>query len=93
MGSSWQEGVEGGINVKFGPDQTNPMRGTWNGTTSFPITGGRFTGGVPAIGDMWILTDVLTIGVDVYGPGSIILSLINTPGQTRSNWAILSVQP
>lgn len=92
MSSTWQEGVEGGINVKFSPQQTNPFRGTWAGTNAFPATGGRYTSGVPAIGDMWILTDTLTIGSDVYSPGSIILALTNTPGQTRSNWAVLAVQ-
>ncbi len=93
MGSSFQEGVEGGINVKFAPDQTNPFRGDYSGTTSFPTTGGRFTAGVPAAGDRWRLTAELTIGgTDVYSEGTIIEAAVNTPGQTTGNWIKYSVQ-
>lgn len=93
MGASWQEGVESGINVKFSPDQTNPFRGDYAGTTSFPTTGGRFTAGVPAAGDRWRLTATLTInGTDIYAPGTIIEAAINTPGQTTANWVKYATQ-
>ena len=92
MGSSWIEGVEGGANVKFSPDQVNPFRGDWAGTTAFPTTGGRYTAGVPAAGDRWRLTATLTIGSDVYSPGTIIEAAINTPGQTNANWIKYAVQ-
>ena len=93
MGSSWQEGVEGGISVKFSPTQTDPFRGDFSGTNAFPTTGGRFTGGVPAAGDRWRLTATLTIGgTDIYAPGTVIEAAINTPGQTTANWIKYAVQ-
>lgn len=71
---------------------TDHYRGDWAGTTTFPATGGTYTGGVPKAGNRWRLTDTLVIGVDVYGPGSIIEAAINTPGQTRANWNIYAAQ-
>lgn len=72
--------------------QIGNYRGDWAGTTAFPATGGTFTGGVPGAGNRWRTTDVLTIGADVYAPGSIIEAAINTPGQTRANWNIYAMQ-
>ncbi len=93
MGVSWLEAVEGGVNVKVSPDQVNPFRGDYAGTTSFPTTGGRYTGGIPAAGDRWRLTNELIIdGTDIYSPGTIIESAINTPGQTTGNWIKYAVQ-
>lgn len=93
MGSQWIVGVEGGVSVKYSPDQVNPFRGDYSGTTSFPTTGGRFTGGIPAAGDRWRLTNTLTInGTDIYPPGTIIESAINTPGQTTGNWIKHAIQ-
>lgn len=93
MGSQWILGVEGGVSVKYSPDQVNPFRGDWAGTTSFPTTGGRYSGGVPAAGDRWRLTAELTInGTDVYSEGTIIEAAINTPGQTTGNWIKISAQ-
>lgn len=93
IGSSYFEIVEGGVNKKITPDQTNPFRGDYSGTNSFPTTGGRFTGGVPAAGDRWRLTNTLTIdGTDIYAPGTIIESTINTPGQTTGNWIKYAMQ-
>lgn len=92
MAASAIEGVESGTNVQYTPDQTNPFRGSWAGTTSFPTTGGRYTGGVPAAGDHWVLTDELVVSGNVYSEGSIIFSKVNLPGQSLSNWAVLSVQ-
>lgn len=93
MGSSWIEGVEGGVNVKYSPDQVNPFRGDFAGTTSFPTTGGRYIGGVPAAGDRWRLTDELVIdGTDFYSAGTIIEAAINAPGQTTGNWIKIAAQ-
>ena len=93
MGASWIAGVEAGISVKYTPEQVNPFRGDWAGTTAFPATGGRFTGGVPAAGDRWRLSNTLTIGgTDIYAPGTIIEAAINTPGQTTANWIKIAVQ-
>lgn len=72
--------------------QIGNYRGDWAGASAFPATGGTFTDGVPAAGNRWRLTAVLTIGSDVYDIGSIIEAAINTPGQTRANWTIYSVQ-
>lgn len=87
------EAVQGGVNVKFDPDYVNHARGDWAGTSAFPATGGTFTGGVPARGNRWRLTDTLVIGSDVYAPGTIIEAAINTPGQTTGNWIKYSMQP
>lgn len=92
MGASWIEGVEGGVNVKYSPDQVNPFRGDWAGTTAMPTTGGRYTGGAPAEGDNWVLTNELEIWGNVYSVGSVIFSKVNNPGQTQANWLVLSVQ-
>ena len=87
MAASWIAGVEGGVSVKYSPDQVNPFRGDYAGTTSFPSSGGRYAGGVPAAGDRWRLTAELVInGTDFYSAGTIIEAAINTPGQTTGNW-------
>lgn len=92
MASQWIVGVEGGVSVKYSPDQVNPFRGDWAGTNAFPTTGGRYTAGVPAQGDRWRLTAQLTIGSDIYDAGTIIEAAINTPGQTNANWIKHAVQ-
>lgn len=92
MAASAIEGVEGGVNVQYTPSQTNPFRGSWAGTTAFPTTGGRYTAGAPAGGDQWYLENELTVSGNVYSQGSIIFSKVNNPGQSLSNWAVLSVQ-
>lgn len=73
-------------------DLLTPFRGQWAGTTAFPETGGRHTGGVPRAGDHWFLTAELEVGGNNYGPGTVIMALVNTPGQTLTNWAKLSGQ-
>lgn len=67
-------------------------RGDYAGTTTMPTTGGNFTLGVPAGGDRWRLTNTLTIGGNVYPPGTIIEAMINEPGQTLTNWAFYAMQ-
>jgi hypothetical protein len=73
-------------------NQMNSFRGTWGGTNAFPTTGGRGPSGSPGEGDQWLLTAELTVGGTVYSPGTIIMALINTPGQTLSNWAKFGMQ-
>jgi hypothetical protein len=65
------------------------FRGDYAGGTSMPTTGGNYTAGAPAAGDEWRLTDVLTIGGNVYGAGTIIKAMINSPGDTVANWAFI----
>lgn len=84
---------QGGNSGSIGEDLLNPNRGDYAGTTSFPTTGGRYTGGAPMRGDRWRLTAVLTIGgTDVYDVGTIIEAATNAPGQTTANWIKYAVQ-
>lgn len=84
---------KGGDAAKINEDLLNPYRGDFAGTNSFPVTGGRFTGGVPMRGDRWRLTSTLTIGgTDIYAPGTIIEAATNSPGQTTGNWVKYAVQ-
>lgn len=73
------------------PD-TDHWRGEWDGTTTLPTTGGTYTGSAPGAGDEWILTNELAIGGNVYAAGTIIKALVNSPGQTLTNWAFLANQ-
>lgn len=92
-GTELYEIVQGGVNKKVSQSVSNPYRGDYAGGTSFPETGGRLSGGIPAAGDKWRLTSTLTIGgADVYEAGTIIESAIDTPGQTTGNWIKYAVQ-
>lgn len=91
-GAELYEVVQGGLNKKATQSMLNPFRGDYAGTTTLPTTGGTFTGGVPGAGNEWRLTATLTVGGNVYEAGTIIKAMVNTPGQTLSNWAFLSVQ-
>lgn len=87
---------KGGVARSVDEDLLNPARGDYDGSANaFPTTGGRFTAGVPMIGDRWrIVTTPLTIGgTDVYDIGTVIEAAQNTPGQTTGNWIKYSVQP
>jgi hypothetical protein len=70
----------------------NHWRGDWAGTNALPATGGSGTSGAVAAGNEWRLTNELTIGGNVYAPGTIIKAMTNVPGQTLANWAFLAVQ-
>jgi hypothetical protein len=86
-GNEYQEIIQGGVNKKLSKDLDNPNRGDYAGGTSFPSTGGRYTGGAPMRGDRWRLTGILTIGgTDIYAPGILIEAATNAPGQTTGNW-------
>lgn len=91
-GTELYEIVQGGVNKKVTQSLSNPFRGDWASATLFPSTGGTYTGGVPAAGNKWRLTNTLTIGADVYSPGTIIEAAISTPGQTTANWLKYSMQ-
>lgn len=92
--SSWIEAVEGGANVKFSPAQTDPFRGTFVGTTAFPSTGGRFTGGAPAAGDRWVvITNPIIVGGNVYPPGTVVEAIVNSAGATTlTDWIKYATQ-
>lgn len=98
-GSEVFEVIQGGVNRQVSIDSVvipagglDHWRGDYAGTTTMPTTGGNFTGGVPAAGDEWRLTDTLVIGGNTYSPGTIIKAMINTPGQTLTNWGFLAMQ-
>lgn len=91
-GSELYEIVQGGVNKKVTQSISNQFRGDWSGTALFPSTGGTYLGGVPGAGNRWRLTNTLTIGVDVYSPGTIIEAAVNIPGQTTGNWIKYSTQ-
>jgi hypothetical protein len=85
MNSSWQEGVEGGLNVKFAPSNTNPFRGDFDPTGDvLPSSGGRYTGGVPAIGDTWRLT------ADYKGWRGLVQAAVNNPS-SESDWNFINL--
>lgn len=73
-------------------DSQKPFRGAWSTSNAFPSTGGRFTGGIPLAGDMWTLTVDLSVGGNFYPAGTVLMALVNTPGQTLTNWAKLANQ-
>ena len=83
---------QSGSAVSWTPDLINNFRGDWAGTTTLPATGGTFTGGVPGAGNEWRLTAELTISGNVYAAGTIIKAMVDTPGQTLTNWAFIATQ-
>lgn len=85
---------QGGDAKSISEDLLNPNRGDWNGTTTFPSTGGRFTGGAPMRGDRWRLTSVLVVSGSVYDIGTIVEAAVNSAGSTTiSDWIKYAVQP
>jgi len=81
-----------GTNRKVLLSNLNNFRGDWAGTTSLPTIGGTYISGAPAAGNEWRLSNELNIDGNTYAAGTIIKAMINTPGQTLSNWAFISVQ-
>jgi len=78
---------------KATPIGGDSYRGTWSGTTAFPSTGGRFTGGVPLKGDRWKLTAQLVVGGNVYDPGTIVEAAVNNAGATTlTDWNKYAMQ-
>jgi hypothetical protein len=65
-------------------------RGQYNPTITslFPITGGRGISGLPIKGDMWEASASGTMNGVAIEIGWWFRALVNTPGQTASNWAI-----
>lgn len=56
----------------------------------FPSTGGSGGGGAIQMGDYWNITVGGTLGGSTTSPGDLVLALVNTPGQTSSNWLIIN---
>jgi len=83
--------LENIIDSKVNNDTTSQFRGSWATGNAFPTTGGS-GGGAPVAGDMWNITVDLSVGGNFYPSGTVIMALIDTPGQTLTNWAKFSMQ-
>lgn len=85
---------QGGSAKSWTPDLLQMNRGDWAGTTAFPTTGGTYTGGVPARGNKWRLTNDLSVGGNFYPAGSVIEAAVDNPGATTvTDWIKYAVQP
>ena len=65
-------------------------RGSFNASVNtYPTTGGSGTASAILKGDIWTISVIATSGVLLgYPVGTNVRALVNTPGQTGSNWAI-----
>jgi hypothetical protein len=54
----------------------------------FPSTGGSGAGGGILKGDLWTVSVAGTLGGNAVTPGDLVRALVDTPGQTASNWAV-----
>ena len=57
----------------------------------FPSSGGSGTAGAILKGDLWYISVAGTLGGTSVVVGSSVRALVDTPGQTSSNWSILNV--
>lgn len=58
-------------------------------TNTFPSTGGTGSGGAVLKGNTWRISVAGTPGSVSVEPGTLIMALVDTPGQTLANWTIL----
>jgi len=66
-------------------------RGSYDASTNlFPATGGSGLVGAVLKGDFWICSVAGTLGGTAVTAGDLIISLVDTPGQTASNWDLIS---
>lgn len=64
-------------------------RGNYDASVNlFPSSGGSGVAGAILKGDMWTISVAGTLGGTAVLPGQTIRALIDTPGQTSTNWAI-----
>ncbi len=54
----------------------------------FPSSGGSGTAGAILKGDLWTINVAGTLGGNAVTAGDLVRALVDTPGQTSSNWAI-----
>lgn len=54
----------------------------------FPSSGGSGTAGAVLKGDLWTVSVAGTLGGNAVTAGDLVRALVDTPGQTSSNWAI-----
>ena len=55
----------------------------------FPSTGGSGTAGAVLKGDLWLISVAGTLGGVAVGAGDQVRALVDTPGQTAGNWAVI----
>lgn len=64
-------------------------RGNYDASVNtFPASGGSGTAGAVLKGDLWTISVAGTLGGSAVEIGDIVRALVDTPGQTASNWAI-----
>lgn len=64
-------------------------RGNYNASgNTFPSSGGSGSGGAIQKGDIWFINVAGTLGGTAVSVGDQIRALVNSPGQTASNWVI-----
>lgn len=65
------------------------LRGVFNAAGNlFPSSGGSGTAGAVVKGDVWVVSVGGTLGGSVVTAGDFIMAIVDTPGQTASNWSI-----
>lgn len=64
-------------------------RGNFDASSNtFPAAAGSGSGGAVLKGDLWTISVAGTLGGTAVTPGDIVRALVDTPGQTASNWAV-----
>lgn len=64
-------------------------RGNYDASVNtFPATGGSGTAGAVLKGDLWLVSVTGTLGGVAVGIGDSVRALVDTPGQTASNWSV-----
>jgi len=68
-------------------------RGSFNASVNtYPTTGGSGTAGAILKGDIWTISVIATSGVLLgYAVGTNVRAVVDTPGQTGTNWAVTEV--
>jgi hypothetical protein len=67
-------------------------RGNYDASVNtFPAAGGSGTAGAILKGDLWYISVAGTLGGKAVVVGDTVRALIDTPGQTASNWDVLNV--
>lgn len=65
-------------------------RGSYDASSNlFPATGGSGIAGAILQGDFWICSVGGTLGSTAVTPGDLIISIVDTPGQTSTNWDLI----
>lgn len=82
---------QAGEAASWTPALMNPYRGNWTNAAALPSTGGRFTGGVPAAGDEYCLTNGYAAGLNSFPPGTIAKSKVNAPASIN-DWVFYAMQ-